>query len=69
MAIATLAPVTAPAETVTVAPEISTPFGASEFLAIVAGEQHVEYAPGRVNNGRQASFDAVAAWNSVGAID
>lgn len=41
----------------------------SEFLAIVAGEETPEFAPGRVNNGRQASFDAVAAWNAVGRID
>lgn len=40
-----------------------------EFLTIVAGEDSAEYAPGRINNGRQASFDAVSAWNAVGRID
>ena len=56
----TLAPVKAPVKVDT------TP---SEFLAIVAGQETPEYAPGRVNAGRQASFDAVAAWNAVGRID
>ena len=41
----------------------------SEFLAILAGDERPEFAPGRVNNGRQASFDAVSAWNAVGRID
>ena len=41
----------------------------SEFLTIVAADTKPEFAPGRINNGRQASFDAVAAWNSVGRID
>ncbi len=41
----------------------------SEFLTIVAAQEAPEYAPGRVNGGRQASFDAVAAWNAVGNVD
>jgi hypothetical protein len=41
----------------------------SDFLAILAGGERPEYAPGRVNGGRQASFDTVAAWNAVGRID
>lgn len=41
----------------------------SEFLTIAASEDVREFAPGRINNGRQASFDAVAAWNAVGRID
>lgn len=41
----------------------------SEFLRTLAEAESPEYAPGRVNNGRQASFDAVAAWNAVGRID
>jgi hypothetical protein len=41
----------------------------SEFLAIIAGSERPEFAPGRTNGGRQASFDAVAAWNAVGRID
>ena len=41
----------------------------SEFLASVAGKERPEYAPGRVNNGRQASFEAVSAWNAAGRID
>lgn len=41
----------------------------SNVLMMEAAETAPEYAPGRVNSGRQASFDAVSAWNAVGAID
>ena len=57
-----------------IAPEVTTPSapetGADRdaFLTIVAGQEAPTYAPGR-NGGRQASFDAVAAWNAVGRID
>jgi hypothetical protein len=37
-------------------------------LIALAASEGVEFAPGRVG-GRQASFDAVAAWNAVGMID
>lgn len=40
-----------------------------EYLALLVASERAEFAPGRINNGRQASFDAVAAWNSVGRID
>ncbi len=41
----------------------------SEFIAIVAAQSRPEYAPGRVNSGRQASFDAIAGWNARGGVD
>lgn len=40
-----------------------------ELIAVLAGQERPTYAPGRVNDGRQASFDSVAAWNAVGRID
>jgi hypothetical protein len=46
----------------------TTPEERDAFLLTVADLSSVEYAPGRVG-GRQASFDAVAAWQSSGAID
>lgn len=51
------------------APTVKNDTTDSEFLALVAGSERPEYAPGRTNNGRQASFDAVAAWNAAGRID
>ena len=40
----------------------------SDLLALLAGQETPEFAPGRVG-GRQASFDAVAAWSASGSID
>jgi hypothetical protein len=65
MSNATLAPIQAVTEVETVQPEVVTGNGASEFLANVKPE----FAPGRVNDGRQASFDAVAGWNARGGVD
>jgi hypothetical protein len=68
MSNATLAPIQAVTEVETVQPEVVTGNGASEFLAIVAANVKPEFAPGRVNAGRQASFDAVAGWNARGGV-
>lgn len=51
------------------APAVKQDTTTSEFLALIAGQETPEYAPGRINSGRQASFDAVAGWSASGAID
>ena len=49
--------------------ETTVTISQSEYLALVAAQSKPEYAPGRVNDGRQASFDAVAGWSARGMID
>lgn len=66
MAMATLETITPAQHELTLARRELT---ASDILAMEAAETRVEFAPGRVNSGRQASFDAVSAWNAAGSID